>query len=156
MLTLSDRFDDESEAEEGEEHAIQFLEAGKDAAITFEAAEEALDFIALLVEGSVIAPGVNAIAFGRDHRDHIQREHKLPGFIAFISAIHDHRHPRKRPEIAKQFAAFGRIMRIARREGEGYCGPSIRGNHMNLCGPSPAGFADRLGSVFFNAPVPSG
>jgi hypothetical protein len=41
VLTLSDRFDDESEAEEGEEHAIQFLEAGEDTAVAFEAAEEA-------------------------------------------------------------------------------------------------------------------
>jgi hypothetical protein len=110
VLTLSDSFDDESEGEEGEENAIQFLEAGEDTAVAFEAAEEALDFIALLVEGSVIAPGINTIAFGRDHRDHIQSEHELTGFIAFISAIHDHGHAGERPQIPKQFASFGRIV----------------------------------------------
>jgi len=95
VLTLSDSFDDEGEAEEREENAIQFLEAGEDAPVTFEAAKEALDFIALLVEGSVIAPGINAIGFGRDYRNHIQREHKLTGFVAFISTIHDHGHARE-------------------------------------------------------------
>ena len=99
---------------------------------------------------------MNAIGFGRDHWDHFQREHQLTGFVAFVSAIHDHRHTREGAQIAKEFAAFGRIMGITRRECEGYCGPSIRGNHMNLGGPSAAGFADGLGSVFFNAPVPSG
>jgi hypothetical protein len=110
VLTLSDSFDNESEAEEREEYAIQFLEAGEDTTVALEPTEETLDFIALLVDGSVIAPGINAIGFGRDHRNHIQREHKLTSFIAFISAIHDHRHSRERPEIAKQFASFGRIM----------------------------------------------
>ena len=46
MLTLSDGFDDESEAEEREEDAIEFLEPGEYAAVTLETAEEALDFIA--------------------------------------------------------------------------------------------------------------
>ena len=39
-------------------------------------------------------------------------------------------------------AAFRRIMGITRREGEGYCGSSIRGKHMNLCGPSSARIAE--------------
>jgi hypothetical protein len=82
-----------------EEDAVEFLEPGEDAAVTFETAEEALDFIALFVEGSVITPGINAIGFGRDHRNHIQREHELTCFIAFISSIHDHGHARERPQI---------------------------------------------------------
>jgi hypothetical protein len=110
VLTLPECFDDKSETEEREEYAIQFLEAGKDAPVTFEAAKQTLDFIALLIEGSVIAPGVNTIGFGRDHRNHIQREYKLTSFVAFISTVHDHGHARERPQIAKQFASFGRIM----------------------------------------------
>ena len=47
-------------------------------------------------------------------------------------------------------------MRLARGEGERYGRSSIRGNHMNLGGPSAAGLADGLGAVFFRAPVPSG
>ena len=156
MLTLSDSFDDESEAEESEEDAIQFLEPGEDAAVTPQATEETLNLVAFPVESSVIAPGINAIGFVRDHRNHFQREDKLTGFIAFVSTINDHGHFGERPQISKQFAAFGRIMRITRREREGYSGPTIRGNYMNLCGPSVARFADGLGSVFFNAPVPSG
>jgi hypothetical protein len=39
-------------------------------------------------------------------------------------------------------AAFQRIMGITRREGEGYCGSSIRGKHMNLGGPSSARLAE--------------
>ena len=43
-----------------------------------------------------------------------------------------------------------------RERGERYGCSSIRGNHMNLGGPTASGLADGLGSVFFNAPVPSG
>jgi hypothetical protein len=39
VLTLSERFDDESEAEEREEHTIQLLKAGEDATVALEAAE---------------------------------------------------------------------------------------------------------------------
>ena len=115
MLTLSERFDDKSEAEKGEEQAIQFLEPGEDAAVALEAAEKALNFIAFLVECPVIAPRINAIGLGRDHWNHVQFEHQLTGFVAFISAIHDHRHTGKGAQIAKQFAAFRRIMGITRR-----------------------------------------
>lgn len=64
MLTLSDSFDHESEAEESEKHAIQCLEPGEDAAVPLQATEETLDFIAFPVENSVIAPGINTIGFG--------------------------------------------------------------------------------------------
>jgi hypothetical protein len=45
---------------------------------------------------------------------------------------------------------------ITRRQREGYCRSSIRGNQMNLGVPSAAGLSNSLRSVFFNAPVPSG
>ena len=57
MLTLSKGLDDEGEGDEGEEDTVQFLEAGEDAAETFQPAEEAFDFIAFLVEGPVVVPG---------------------------------------------------------------------------------------------------
>ena len=152
MLTLSKGFDYESEAEKCKEHTIEFLEAREDAAVTFEATEETLDFIAFLVERPVVAPGLNAIGFGRDYGNHVQLEHELTSFVAFVSAIHDHRHAGKRAQITKQFATFRRIMGITWRKCERYCGPSIRGNHMNLGSPSGSALADSLGS-FFNAPV---
>jgi hypothetical protein len=89
-----------------------------------------------LVTCTIMAPAINAIRLGRHHRDHVQREHQLTCFVAFVSAILDHWHARERAQIAKHFTAFGRIVGIARRECEGYCGPSIRGNHMNLGGRS--------------------
>jgi hypothetical protein len=45
---------------------------------------------------------------------------------------------------------------LARGQGKCQGCSSIRGNQMNLGGPSAAGSADGLPAVFFNAPVPSG
>ncbi len=61
MFTLAKRFDDEGEVEEAEEEDIEFLEAGEDSAKAFESPEEPLDFIALLVEGAVVFPGLDAV-----------------------------------------------------------------------------------------------
>src|SRR5258708_15732513 len=77
--------------------------------------------------------------------------------MAFGGAVHDPRQARRHgPQIAEQFTSFRSILSIAGRERKGYCRSSIRGNQMNLGSPSASGFADGLGSVFFNAPVPSG
>ena len=42
--------------------------------------------------------------------------------------------------------------------GQGHCQgrPGIRGNQMKFGRPAAPGFANGLGAVFFNAPVPSG
>jgi hypothetical protein len=72
VLTLSESFDDKSEAEESEEDAIEFLEAGKDAAVSFEFAKEPLDFISLSIKRPVIVPRIESIGFGRSHRNHSQ------------------------------------------------------------------------------------
>ncbi len=81
MFTLAKRFDDEGEVEEAEEEDIEFLEAGEDSAKAFESPEEPLDFIALLVEGAVVFPGLDAVGLWRNDRDHAQAEHQLPGFV---------------------------------------------------------------------------
>lgn len=65
MLTLSERFDDEGEGDEGEEDAVQFLEAGEDAAENLQPAEEAFDFIAFSIECLIVAPRVDTIGLGR-------------------------------------------------------------------------------------------
>ena len=49
MLTLTQCFDDEGKQDEACEQNIQLVEAGKDAAIAFELAEEAFDFISAAV-----------------------------------------------------------------------------------------------------------
>ena len=60
------------------------------------------------------------------------------------------------PEAVEKLAPFRRVVRLSGREREGQGRPGIRGNHMKLGGPASTGSADRLGAVFFSAPVPSG
>ena len=52
MLALSEGFDDECECEEAKEEGVEFFEAGEDAAVALHAPEEALDLVALLVQGA--------------------------------------------------------------------------------------------------------
>jgi hypothetical protein len=54
VLTLSESFDDE----EGEEDAIQSLEAGEDMTVAFEPSEESFDLVPFAIERPVIAPGI--------------------------------------------------------------------------------------------------
>ncbi len=56
----------------------------------------------------------------------------------------------------QQLTPFWSVVGLSRGEREGDGRSSIRGNHMNLGGPTAAGSADGLGTVFFSAPVPSG
>ncbi len=49
MFTLTQCLDDKNESKKCEEHNIQFLEAGEDAAEAFESPEKAFDLIPLLV-----------------------------------------------------------------------------------------------------------
>jgi hypothetical protein len=157
VLTLSEGIDDEHEDDEGEEDDIEFLESGKDAAEAFQPAEKPFHFVALFVEFAVVFPGIEPVGLGRNHRNHAQIEHQLPRLVALIGFIHQHGKPfRHGAKLAQQRPSLGRIMRVARRQSEDYSRSSIRGNQMNLGVPSAARFADSLGSVFFNAPVPSG
>jgi hypothetical protein len=81
----------------------------------------------------------------------------LQSGIVFVGSVHDEVQRRGQgPNLRQKFAAFDRIRGLAGGEGKGYSRSSIRGNQMNLGGPSAAGFADGLRSVFFNVPVPSG
>lgn len=69
MLTLSEGLDGQSEGEESEKNDVEFIEAGEDAAEAFESAEEPLHLVALAVHGLVVPPGLQAGAFGRNHRE---------------------------------------------------------------------------------------
>jgi hypothetical protein len=73
----------------------------------------------------------------------------LPGFIAFLSAIHQQRqafgHGAK---LFEQGTTGWRIVFIAPRESDNYGRSSICGNQMNLGIPSPAGLPDGLWAVF--------
>jgi len=139
------------------EHYVELLESGKDSSEALESAKEALDFVAPLVNRLAVVPGGDAIALGRHDGFETQVESQLPGLVTLVGAVHDQVHraigPAKRLE---QFASLGSVVRLARRERKRYGRSSIRGNHMNLGGPSASGLADGLRAVFFSAPVPSG
>jgi len=48
-----------------EEH-VELLQAREDSAEALEATEQPLDLVALLVEGSVVVPGLDTIGLGRN------------------------------------------------------------------------------------------
>jgi len=148
---------DEREVDEGHEHDIEFFEAREDAAKAFEAAEQPLDLIAPLVHGAVVFPRCNSILLGWNHGNEAKIKRQLPCLITFVRPVHQQAQwPRRLAELAEQLAPLGRVVGLAWGQGKRYGRSSIRGNHMNLGGPSPAGLADGLGAVFFSAPVPSG
>ena len=54
MLTLPERFDNESEAQERHEHDVEFVEATEDAPKAFETTEQPFDLVAAPVPGFAI------------------------------------------------------------------------------------------------------
>src|ERR1035437_3626625 len=89
--TNPESFDDECEAEEREEDGIECLETGEDAAEAFQSPEESFDLVALLIQGTIILPGMQPVGLGRDYWNHAEIQHQLAGLIAFVSAIHQQR-----------------------------------------------------------------
>ena len=157
MLTLSKGFDDKGEADESKEDDIEFIEAGEGSTEALEPAEEPLDFIALAVDGFVVLPWLQAVALGRHYRNKAEIQGQLPGLVVLLGAVHNQMQRRgQRPRARQQLMASLGVGGLTVRERKGYGRSSIRGNQMNLGGPSATGLADGLRSVFFNAPVPSG
>src|SRR6478752_8413804 len=77
--------------------------------------------------------------------------------VALRGCLRDKKRRREQSEqLTQQLPAFWTVVCLSRGQRERYGRSSIRGNHMNLGGPSPARFADGLRAVFFSAPVPSG
>ena len=155
--TNTKSFDDQGEMNKSHEHHVKLLEPGEDAAEAFEAAKQPLNFVSPLVHLSVVLPGLDPGGLGRHDRDESQVQRQLPGFVALVGAIHQQvNRPFWRAQLAQKRPALGPIVGLSGRKGERYGRSSIRGNHMNLGGPSAARLSDGLGTVFFNAPVPSG
>ncbi len=143
MFTLSEPIDDEREIDKGEEHQVQFFEPRKDAAEAFEAAKQALNFVSALVHFPIIFPWFNAIAFGWNDGNETQVERELPCLVTFIRLVHDEvQWPVGPPKALQQRASFWRIASLAGGQRERYGCSSIRGNHMNLGGPSATGFSN--------------
>jgi hypothetical protein len=157
LLTLSEGIGDQGEMDKRGEHHVERLEAGEDPTKALQAAEQPLDVVAPLVDCLAVVPGGESIGLRRNHRGETQIESPLAGLVALVGAVHDQvQAPVRAAQRGQQLAAFGRVVRLARRQRERYGRSSIRGNQMNLGGPSAAGLADRLRAVFLSAPVPSG
>jgi len=75
--------------DEGEEHEIELVEAGRDSAKAFESSEESFDFVAFLVQHPVVIPGVVAVALGWDDWGVAQVLCQVPGLIILVGAVHD-------------------------------------------------------------------
>jgi hypothetical protein len=106
---------------EREEDDGQSFEPGEDSTEASEPSEEAFGFVPLLVEFLALAPGIEPVGLGWDHRNHAQIEHKLPGSIALTSLIHQQRQAfRHRPEVFQQQSAMRSVVVIASRKREGY------------------------------------
>jgi len=100
--------------DEGYIHDVELLEAGEDATVPFETAEEALDLIASSVEYPVVSPSVDAGSQGWDDWAIAQIQGELAGFIAFVGTIHHQRDRAFRPaQLLQQGSADWRIVRLA-------------------------------------------
>jgi hypothetical protein len=93
VFTLAKRFDDEGEVEEAEEEDIDFSKREKILRKPLSRRKSALDFVALLVERAVVYPGLDAVGLWRNHRDHAQAEHQLPGVVTLVAHPRTHRRP---------------------------------------------------------------
>ena len=153
----SECFHDQREVNEAREDYIEFLESREDAAKALQSAKEPLHFVAFAIHGLVQLPRLETIGAGWHDRDVAEIEHQLQGGVVVVGGVHDQVQGRgQRSDARQKFAAMHCVRSLAGGEREGYSGSSIRGNQMNLGGPSATGFADGLLAVFFNAPVPSG
>jgi len=157
VFTLLESVDDKSEIDEGDKHDIQFVESREDAAETFEAAEQSFHFVSTFVHFPIIFPRFKAVTFRRNNGDEAKVERELSRLVTLVCLVHQQvQRSVSRPQAFEQLAPLRCITGLAGRERERYGCSSIRGNHMNLGSPSTSGLSDRLRSVFFNAPVPSG
>ena len=131
------------------EHYVELLESGKYPPEAFESAKQSLNFVSPPVDLLAVMPCREAIALGWHDGFESQVQGELSSFVALVGAVHDQVHRAVgSAERFEQLASFGSVVRLARRERKRYGRSSIRGNHMNLGGPSTSGFADRLRAVF--------
>jgi len=72
VLTLSQRFNDQGEVDEGDEHHVELLESREDASESLQASEQPLYLVAPLVHLTIVLPSADPIALGRNHRNEIQ------------------------------------------------------------------------------------
>ena len=90
------------------------------------------------------------MALGRHDGDIAEIQCQLACIVAFIGAVHDQRgRLRHWPKIDQKLASRRRVVILAGGESEGDGAAITCGNPMNFGGPATTGFADGLGTVFF-------
>ena len=137
---------------------IKLVKSSKDSSEAFQAPEQSLNLIALFIHLLIVLPGIQTIAFGWNNRCHSKIKNPLARLIAFVGSVHNHLNAFQTTVLKpfEQFAPLRRITGLARRQRKRY-GAVVTGcNHVNLSAPSCSRLADRLSTVFFKAPAPSG
>src|SRR5215831_20938056 len=146
-----------AQVNKADEHDVEFLESGKDAAEPLKASKKTFNFIAPFIHSPVVFPRFDAVGFWRHDRNKSEIQRQLTSVEAFVGTVHDQvERFGGTIQCFEQCLPASRVMVVARRQGECHCRSSIRGNHMNFGGPSSARLSDGLWAVFFSAPVPSG
>lgn len=140
------------------EYHIQFVETGENPAKALESSKQPFHLVSLFVQLPVVFPWRHPIALGRHHRLHAQIKYQLTCFVAFIGLVHDdlRAFPAAVFQCFQKLAARRRVASLTRRQRKGYGSVVSCCNQVNFGSPSASRFADRLRTVFFNAPVPSG
>ena len=143
--------------EESEEHYVELVETGEDAAEPLQPPEKPLDLVAAAIERAIEFPRLQTVSTGRNDGNPSEVQRQLTCLVVLVGAVHQQRQWfGQRPQAGKKVAAVRGVMGLAGGEGESYCRSSICGNQMNLGAPSSTRLADGLRAVFFSAPVPSG
>jgi hypothetical protein len=143
--------------DECDDHDIALFTPREEAPQSFEPAEQPFDLIASCIQGSSLFPWRESIVLGRHHRPIPYLHGQLPRRIAFIRPIHSQvDRARHSPDAVPPLPPLGRIVGLARGQGNRDGRSRLRGHQMNRGRPSAAGPATGVRAVFCNAPVPSG
>jgi len=148
-FTVTKCFHHGREAQEGQEHRIELVEAAKDAAQGLKPAEQPDHFVSAAIPGFAVCPRFHPDKERRNDRDKSQTKGKRAGFIALIGAI-----PQDPAALGplwqrtKQLVTGRRIASLVAGQAERAGPPSSRGNPMNFGSPPGSGLADGLRTFF--------
>lgn len=137
---------------------IQLVKARENSSEAFQAPEQSLNLVSFFVHVPVVFPNTQAIAFRGNNRNHTEIKNQLARLIALIGFVHDDlsAFPAAVFKAFQQFSPFGSVAGLPRRQRKCYSAVVTGCNQMNFGGPTSPRLAERLRTVFFKAPVPSG
>lgn len=141
-----ERVEDGREHDEAEEEDGGLLKSRADATYPCQSPEPLLDLVASLVHLAVVCPRGTP---GRERGHHgleSSSPRKRARFAALVRPVHSHRQLLPlASQAVEQLAAGGHIMRLARCQRHRRA--RLRGNHLDLGGPVPAGLVVGLRPV---------